>query len=106
SEVPLDVDRRQGICHGAERLRAGDRRLLSLSLSEDAPAVVPPLGEHAHLRIERSIAWWQEWAAVCTYRGPYRDQVLRSALALKLITYAPSGAVVAAPTTSRPERVG
>ncbi|HZT06229.1 MAG TPA: glycoside hydrolase family 15 protein [Chloroflexota bacterium] len=106
SELPVRIDANGRAARGAFTIRAGDRYVLSLTFSDDAPAVIPPLGEHAHARIERSVRWWTDWAGRCTYRGPFRDAVVRSALALKLLTYAPSGAVLAAPTTSLPETIG
>ncbi|MFE0775727.1 glycoside hydrolase family 15 protein [Streptomyces sp. NPDC058861] len=56
--------------------------------------------------LEQSLADWREWAARCTYRGPHREAVLRSLITLKALTYAPTGGIVAAPTTSLPEEVG
>ncbi len=87
-------------------MRAGDRHYVSLVAAIGEPAVLPALGGHAEFRIQRSIDWWRTWADRCAYDGPYRDAVLRSALTLKLMEYAPSGAVVAAPTTSLPEGLG
>jgi GH15 family glucan-1,4-alpha-glucosidase len=87
-------------------LRGGQSVHLSLAYSAEEPAVLPALGEEASRRIQGSIRWWEDWASKCRYEGPYRDLVVRSALALKLMTFAPSGAVIAAPTTSLPEHVG
>ncbi|WP_225447236.1 glycoside hydrolase family 15 protein [Streptacidiphilus sp. PB12-B1b] len=50
--------------------------------------------------------FWQEWVAQCTYQGPYREPVVRSLITLKALTYAPTGGIVAAPTTSLPEDIG
>ncbi|TMM19634.1 MAG: glycoside hydrolase family 15 protein [Actinobacteria bacterium] len=55
---------------------------------------------------EATVRYWREWLSRCTYQGRWREMVHRSAMTLKLMTYAPSGALVAAPTTGLPEQVG
>jgi GH15 family glucan-1,4-alpha-glucosidase len=55
---------------------------------------------------EHTEQWWREWSARCTYEGPWRDEVLRSLIVLKALTYSPTGGLVAAPTTSLPEALG
>jgi len=50
--------------------------------------------------------WWSEWSARCTYAGEWREAVVRSLVTLKALTYAPTGGIVAAPTTSLPEHLG
>ena len=87
-------------------LCAGDSLKFSFSYSEEAPAILPPLDSTLDDRIDHSIAAWQGWAGYANYDGAYRNEVVRSALALKLLSYAPSGAIIAAPTTSLPERMG
>jgi len=62
------------------------------------------LDPHAALR--HTEKWWTDWSAQCTVSGPWRDAVMRSLITLKALTYGPTGAIVAAPTTSLPERFG
>jgi GH15 family glucan-1,4-alpha-glucosidase len=106
SEMSLELTDGDRSAGGFARIRSGERKYLSLTYSMEAPAVIPLLGEAARGRIERTVRWWQEWANRSTYEGPYREAVVRSALTLKLMSYAPSGALVAAPTTSLPEAIG
>jgi GH15 family glucan-1,4-alpha-glucosidase len=106
SDALLDISDDRRSASTTAHVRAGERLLLSLSYSDDGPAVIPALGSSARDRFERSIQWWRAWAQRCTYNGPHRDSVVRSLLALKLMCFAPSGAVIAAPTTSLPEKIG
>jgi len=88
------------------RLRQGEVAWYSFSFSADSPAILPAFGADAEQRLHCTIARWRHWSQSFHYDGPHREIVLRSALALKLMSYAPSGAIIAAPTTSLPERIG
>jgi GH15 family glucan-1,4-alpha-glucosidase len=73
---------------------------------EDALMPCAPQQEEAEELFQRTVKFWQGWLSASTYRGRWREQVQRSALALKLLTFEPTGAIVAAPTTSLPEVLG
>ncbi len=106
SNLPLELteDRRGAGC--AARLEPGDVRWLSFTYQWGEPAVLAPLGDHAESLLTDTLEWWTRWTSRLRYEGDWRDAVARSALTLKLLTYAPSGAVVAAATTSLPEAPG
>ena len=105
SSLPLRV-LADGTVYGRRLLRAGDALDFSLTFSQGGPAVFPPLGARTRAAIDRSVAWWRSWSGPLRYNGPSRPAVIRSALLLRLLFYAPSGAIIAAPTTSLPERLG
>ncbi|HEX5369079.1 MAG TPA: glycoside hydrolase family 15 protein [Dehalococcoidia bacterium] len=83
----------------------GKAMAFSLTYAEEEPAVI--LSDTYALEVrDQTIAFWEHWCESFSYRGAWPDAVLRSALTLKLLSYAPSGAVLAAATTSLPETVG
>ncbi|MEX2174685.1 MAG: glycoside hydrolase family 15 protein [Pirellulaceae bacterium] len=83
---------------------AGERIPFVLRWQPSHEPPQPPLD--AERALQQTGEWWQAWSARCQYDGPYREIVLRSLLTLKALTYAPTGGIVAAPTTSLPEHLG
>ena len=67
--------------------------------------VVLIVGEAEEL-FRATVAYWRRWLSKCTYAGRWREMVERSALTLKLLSFEPTGAIVAAPTCSLPEAIG
>ena len=99
------LDKADGTLVGRFSLDAGEQLDFALSYSPEAPADLPVLG-NLDLIQRLTEEFWIDWADACRSVAVYGDAVLRSALALKLLTYAPSGAIIAAPTSSLPEHVG
>ncbi|MGQ7748581.1 glycoside hydrolase family 15 protein [Streptomyces sp. WC2508] len=82
----------------------GDRIAFTISWQpshHEPPALPDPDGS-----LDATADFWREWVEQCTYHGPYREAVVRSLITLKALTYAPTGGIVAAPTTSLPEDIG
>ncbi|MGF6229327.1 GH15 family glucan-1,4-alpha-glucosidase [Inquilinus ginsengisoli] len=102
SPIPLHGESMKTV--GDFTVEAGDRLPFILTWY---PSHLPePGGIDPFRSLTDTETWWHGWAHHCTYDGPYREAVLRSALTLKALTYAPTGGIVAAATTSLPEEIG
>ena len=106
TDLPMKLTPDKLGASASRSLRAGESVHVSLTWTADAPAVLPPLGPWSQHVIERSLRLWREWSARTRYDGPHRDAVMRSAIIVRLLSYAPSGATVAAATSSLPEKRG
>ena len=86
-------------------LNAGQRRGLVLETGIAGPIRQVPVTEAVRL-FDETVDFWSSWIGQSTYRGRWREQLNRSAITLKLMTYAPTGGIVAAPTAGLPEQIG
>ena len=93
------------VIQGRVTVAEGERQVLAIVAGADEPLVCPSIAEIDN-RIDVSDEEWRTWSRRIDWQGPHGDTLIRSALALKLLLYSPSGAIVAAPTTSLPERMG
>ncbi|MEU2678829.1 MULTISPECIES: glycoside hydrolase family 15 protein [unclassified Streptomyces] len=82
----------------------GDR--IAFTISWQPSHHEPPATPEPQASLDATENFWREWVEQCTYHGPYREAVVRSLITLKALTYAPTGGIVAAPTTSLPEDIG
>jgi GH15 family glucan-1,4-alpha-glucosidase len=90
---------------GRFEVRQSGSALIALCAAHQEPLVFPRR-EHVEDRLEATTVYWRRWASQRAYDGPWRNAVIRSALALKLLFHAPSGAIAAAASASLPEDIG
>src|SRR5256885_2176266 len=108
SDFPIERDGRHDLA-GTITVRAGERARLSMRYVEpfllDEQPAAPPEPHEIDERLDETLKWWERWAREARFEGPFMEGAIRSAIVLKALTYAPTGAIAAAPTTSLPEVV-
>jgi len=103
STIDIPVQK-QGVATADFEISKGQRETFVLSYGESEPRRVEEY--HTQSQLLRTEAFWRRWVGKLNYSGRWRNEVFRSALTLKLLTYSPTGAILAAPTTSLPEAIG
>ncbi|MCX4509926.1 MULTISPECIES: glycoside hydrolase family 15 protein [Streptomyces] len=103
-DTPVETHGKDLTTYSDFTVSPGDRLAFTISWQpshHQPPALPDPEGA-----LDATADFWREWVEHCTYHGPYRESVVRSLITLKALTYAPTGGIVAAPTTSLPEEIG
>ena len=91
---------------GKLHLEAGEDSFVAISHADRESDLITLDLHLIHQALQNTQAYWQRWSKACIYEGEFRDLLMRSAITLKLLTFEPTGAIVAAPTTSLPEEIG
>lgn len=106
--APFPLDLRRGTANGRFTVRRGERAALALRIVDAwKPLPTPWSTDQIRAWLHGTVRGWQSWSSLHqSYDGPYREAVQHSGRVLQALTYAPTGAIVAAPTTSLPEHVG
>src|SRR5689334_22019582 len=99
-------DQERGSVAGEFVLEEGESRVFTITDEVGSESPCPASEEEGEELFQHTIKYWHRWLAHSTYKGRWRERVERSALVLKLLTFEPTGAIVAAPTTSLPEVIG
>jgi GH15 family glucan-1,4-alpha-glucosidase len=100
-----EVEPEEDALAGSFEVAAGGTALLTLVAAHEQPLHAPSR-DHVEARLDATCRVWERWLGMWAYDGPWEEEVARSALALKLLVYAPNGSIAAAPTTSLPEVIG
>ena len=105
THIPLELQG-SGVCAEFTLQEEETATFVLREIEPGAGCGLPMTEAEAEKHFRQTVAYWQRWLARCTYRGRWRESVHRSALVLKLLTFSPTGAIVAAPTCGLPEHVG
>ena len=105
TSIPLELREECGGVKAQLEIKQGERAIFVLRPLDEQHLGEKVTSENEAELLHHTVTYWHNWLSKCTYKGRWREMVNRSALSLKLLTFKPTGALVAAPTTSLPEAI-